>query len=149
MRATAKKMLLALLAVAAVFSIAFVGARISIAGNQETAETSEAAGPLEASQSIAIPGYDVISLSAGQTQQSVHLYNPDANKCFFTVSLSVDGAEVYTSPMLAPNAQIESIDLNEPLLAGNYEGVLVYSCYDLYTQRELNGAKMAVKLEVR
>lgn len=148
MKSKISKALPFILALAAVFAVSYIGARIGTGAKSETTTEAEQAEPLEASQSIAIPGYDVIRLAAGQTQQSAYFYNPDSNTCFFIVSLCVDGAELYVSPMLAPNTQIENICLAEPLSAGFYDAVLMYSCYDLYTQKELNGAEIAVKLEV-
>lgn len=141
------KPLLVLLVIAAAFCASFFGARLGTAPNTGTAET-EKAEPLNAADSIALAGYDTLKLSAQQTEQSVYFYNPDRNKCFIVISVMCDGKELYTSPMIAPNTKIENISISEPLSVGIYDGIIKYSCFDLYTQRELNGAEAAVKLEV-
>lgn len=147
-------LLSALLAIAAVFLDAFMGARLGAGIGPEAAadgaDTEETTEPLEAGRGIAIPGYDEIRLKANETEQTVYFHNPDQNNCFFVISLMIDGIEIYKSEMIAPGAKIESISLSAPLYAGSYSGaVLSYSCYDLYTQQELNGAEMPVKLEVK
>lgn len=140
---------LVLFVAVAVFGLSFMGARMGTASKETTAEKAEEEQPLNACQSISLPGYDVIKLRAGRTEQSVYFYNPAGNRCFITFSVILDGKELYTSGMLAPNTKIESIALSTPLPTGNYDNALLrYSCYDLYTQRELNGAEIAVKLEV-
>lgn len=146
-------LLSALLAVAAVFSAAFMGARLGAGIGPKAAvdgaDTEETAEPLEAGQGIAIPGYDEIKLKSRETDQTVYFHNPAQNHCFFVISLIIDDMEIYRSEMIPPGAKIESISLSAPLYAGSYSGaVLSYSCYDLYTQQELNGAEMPVKLEV-
>lgn len=137
----------AVLIIAVAFCASFFGARLGAAPTTGPAEAEEAE-PLNAAESIALAGYDALRLSARQTEQSVYFYNPGRNKCFIAISLLCDGKELYTSPMLAPNTKIEHISLLEPLPAGTYDGIIKYSCFDLYTQRELNGAEAAVKLEV-
>lgn len=142
----------ALLAVAAVFLAAFMGARLGAEKSPETAAVTaaaEEAEPKDASQSIIIPGYDEIRLKAHEKEQAVYFYNPAENPCFFVISLKIDDTEIYRSEMLAPDTKIESISISEPLYRGSYGGAVIsYACYDLYTQQELNGAEIAVKLEV-
>lgn len=137
----------AVLIIAAAFCASFFGAHLGAAPTTEPAGAEEAE-PLNAAESIALAGYDTLRLSARQAEQSVYFYNPGRNKCFIVISLLCDGEELYTSPMIAPNTKIEHISLSEPLQAGVYDGVIKYSCFDLYTQKELNGAQAAVKLEV-
>lgn len=140
---------LALLAVVVVFGVSFIGARIGIASRGPAQAESLAAEPLNACQNIALAGYEEIKLMANQTGQEVYFCNPEQNTCFITVSLLLDGEELYSSGMLAPNTKVKRIDLARPLPSGSYSGAeLLYNCYDLYTQRELNGASVAVKLEV-
>lgn len=140
---------LSLLAVVVVFGVSFVGARMGAASREATQPESLEAEPLNACQNIALAGYEEIRLRANQTEQEVYFCNSEQNACFITVSLLLDGETLYSSGMLAPNTKIERIDLARPLSPGSYGGAeLLYSCYDLYTQRELNGASVAVKLEV-
>ena len=143
---------LALFAAAAVFGLSFAGARmgVGVTSRETTADATETVEPAEADLGIAIPGYDEIRLKANETEQAVYFYNPAQNRCFFVISLKIDDMEIYRSEMIPPNAKIESISLSRPLYSGNYSGaVICYSCYDLYTQQELNGAEIPVKLEVK
>lgn len=137
---------LLLLAAVAVFALSFIGARMGLTSSRATAESED---PSPAVPSIVLPGYDVISLKAGQTEQEVYFYNPKSNRCFLEISVLLDEETLYTSDWMAPNTKIERISIEKSLLRGSYDGaVLRYSFYDLYTQRELNGAEVAVKLEV-
>ncbi len=131
--------------IAAAFASSFIGARLGTA-NRETAADEQL---LNATENIALAGYDVLHFSANQTEQDVFFYNSQKNRCFLIVSIILDGQEIYTSQMLAPNTKIENISLSNPLPVGVYENAIIrYSCFDLYTQRELNGTDIDIKLEV-
>ena len=137
---------LLLLAAVAVFSLSFIGARVGLTSSRAAAESDDLS---PAAPSIALPGYDEISLKAGQTEQEVYFYNPKSNRCFMEFSLLLDGETIYSSDRIAPNTKIEHITIAKPLSHGSYTGaILQYSCYDLYSQQELNGAEVAVNLEV-
>lgn len=139
--------LLALFAVAVIFGVSFIGARIGAASRTEAEREAEIP---EAGSSIVLAGYDKIRLRAGQKEQSVYFYNSEENECFLVFSIFLEGEELCSSGFLAPNTKIEKVSLSKSLPAGEYsDAVLRYSCYDLYTQRELNGAEIAVKLEVK
>ena len=138
---------LALFVAAVIFGVSFIGARIGATSRTETEREAEIP---EARSSIVLAGYDKIRLRAGQKEQSVFFYNSEGNECFLAFSIFLEGEELCSSGFLAPNTKVESVRLSKPLPAGEYsDAVLRYSCYDLYTQRELNGAEIAVKLEVR
>lgn len=135
-----------LLAAVAVFALSFMGARIGTARQAATENTEEIP---DAYSRIVLAGYDKIKLRAGQKEQPVYFYNSEENRCFLVFSLLLDGEELCNSGFLAPNTKVETVYLSKELTAGEYaDAVLRYSCYDLYTQRELNGAEIAVKLEV-
>lgn len=136
---------LLLLAAVAVFALSFIGARLGLtsSGAAESDDLSPAV------PSIALPGYDEISLKAGRTEQEVYFYNPKGSRCFMEFSLLLDGETLYSSDRIAPNTKIENITIAKPLSRGSYTGaILQYSCYDLYSQQELSGAEVAVNLEV-
>ena len=119
-------------------------------GMASRAEAESAAEIPDAYSGIILAGYDRIKLRAEQKEQSVYFYNPEENECFLVFSLLLDGEELCSSGFLAPNTTVETVRLSKALPAGEYaDAVLRYSCYDLYTQRELNGAEIAVKLEVK
>ncbi len=149
MKERIKRIAVVPLIVAVAFGAAFVGARFGGGNSPEPGPAAAETQPQNIGDNIAIPGYDVIRLKAHKTEQSVYLCNPEQNHCFFVISLLCDGAEVFKSGMMPPNAKAETITLTQPLEAGSYENAIVrYACYDLYTQRELNGAEIAIRLEV-
>jgi hypothetical protein len=101
--------------------------------------------------SIAIPGFDRMSVKAGETVQEATLYNPEANECYFVLSIYMpDGTEIYHSSKLAPGETLDSIELARPLEAGTYEdATLRYACYDFDDLKPLNGAEINFILEVK
>lgn len=101
--------------------------------------------------SISIPGFDRMSFKAGQTAQSVTLYNPETNDCAFVVSITLpSGKEIYRSEELAPGDSIDKIEISDPLKAAIYEAAtLRYDCFSLGDDpQELNGADSTFTLEV-
>lgn len=102
-------------------------------------------------ESIAIPGYDVIAMSAGKEKQRVVFFNPEGNGCYFQISLTLsDGTPLYESGLIPPGKAVYGITLRQALEAGTYEdAVLAYSCYALGDMAELNGAVTVLKLEVQ
>ena len=79
---------------------------------------------------IAIPGYKSLSLKAGQTEQSVNLYNPAENECYFVMTLLLpDGTQIWKSKMVEPGKGLYEITLDQPVEAGVYENSsLKYEC---------------------
>ena len=63
------------------------GTETAAAGDAPSAQQTE---PSEA-DSISIPGFDFLSLQAGVQEQSMPLYNPENNACYFRISLLLDG----------------------------------------------------------
>ena len=104
-----------------------------------------------ATGSIMIPGYETIVMKAGQKEQTVSLGNPGENECYFIITIQLqDGTEIFRSDMVDPGTEITSISLHQPLKAGIYnECILRYSCYDMNTLEELNGANTIFTLEVK
>ncbi len=146
MKTNTQKALLIFLVIAAVFAASIIGAKLGAAGEAEPAADDTV---LDAVANTSIPGYDVLKLAADQIEQQVYFYNPAQNQCFFVISIECEGRQLYQSAMLSPNTKVENISLSVPLPAGFYAGaVLRYSCFDLYTQREMNGAEMTIRLEV-
>lgn len=89
-------------------------------------------------------------MKAGQVKQSVKLYNPSANNCFFLISFALaDGTELFRSGMIKPGNTIDVIEINCPLKAGTYkDAVLKYECYSIDGLKPLNGAETVFDLEV-
>ena len=68
------------------------------AGDAPSAQQTEPSDP----DSISIPGFDFLSLQAGAQEQSMPLYNPENNACYFRISLLLDGGALWRSDLLAP-----------------------------------------------
>jgi hypothetical protein len=100
--------------------------------------------------SIAIPGFDRLTLAAGEMEQTVAFYNPEKNECYFVLTMYLpDMTEIYHSSKLAPGESLESIVLPGPLEEGVYEGAtLRYACYSFDDLQPLNGADVNFVLEV-
>lgn len=115
-------------------------------------QTSEESEPVEKLEdSIAIPGYSQLNLTAGVREQDIALSNPEQNTCYFKISLIMeDGTVIWTSDLVKPGAQSDPITLEEPLEAGTYDNVTVH--YDCYTMdgsmTQLNSGETIVKLVV-
>ena len=63
------------------------GTETAAAGDAPSAQQTEPSDP----DSISIPGFDFLSLQAGAQEQSMPLYNPENNACYFRISLLLDG----------------------------------------------------------
>lgn len=101
---------------------------------------------------IALPGYKSISLKANQKEQSVNLYNPEVNDCYFVMSLILpDGTQIWQSKMVAPGKGLYQITLNQEIAAGTYENsILKYDCYKQNDElTKLNGGEVRISLEVK
>lgn len=135
---------------------AMKGAGSSIASEaQQVSDTVDTDSVAEAqagasADSIAIPGFESLTLKAGQLHQSVNLFNPETNVCYFRIILCLpDGVEIYKTGLLKPGQIVEEIELLSVLEAGTYEGAsLRYECYSLDTLQPLNGAETNLELEV-
>lgn len=100
--------------------------------------------------SIAIPGYEGISLKADTKQQTVGLSNPPQNTCYFKITLMLeDGTVLWQSDLIEPGEISEAIKLNQPLKKGSYpNSLLKYECFTMDDNLSpLNSA--ATKLTLR
>lgn len=70
---------------------------------------------------IDIPGFEALNMKAGTTEQSVNLYNPEQNTCYFKMSLILaDGTVLWESDLVALGKAIYDLTLTEALDAGEY-----------------------------
>lgn len=100
---------------------------------------------------IDIPGFDAMNLKAGVTGQSVNLFNPEQNNCYFKVSILLsDGTVLWESDLLEPGKAVYEININQALEAGEYENaVLKYQCFAMDAeQTPLNGSEIKLTLNV-
>lgn len=102
--------------------------------------------------SIAIPGYEGISLKANSKEQEIGFPNPAQNTCYFQISLMLeDGTMLWRSELVAPGEVSNPITLEEPLEAGVYPNALLkFDCYTMDgAMRALNGAATKMTLHVK
>ena len=113
---------------------------------QQTEETE----PVEKlTDSISLPGYGGLNLTAGKTEQSLALPNPAENFCQIRISLILeDGTVIWTSELTPPGEQAQIV-LNEALEKGDYNATLKYDCFQMdESMTPLNGAACQLVLHV-
>ena len=97
------------------------------------------------SESIAIPGYELLELDANRRAQTLYLSNPSSNKCYFRISLYLEN-----ETLLWKSDLIEPGKLNQALKKGTYtNAVLKYDCYKNDGKTPLNGAETKLTLRVK
>lgn len=100
---------------------------------------------------IDIPGFDVMNLKADTKEQSVNLYNPGQNTCYFKMSIYMnDGTKIWESKYVEPNKAIYKITLDKALAAGTYENcILKYECFTMDDSlTPLNGSEIKFTMKV-
>ena len=110
----------------------------------------QSAGATQPGESISIPGMDVWNVQANETKQTVNLYNPAQNSCYFQISiLLADGTELYQSDLIAPGKGLYEIALSKTLPEGTYDGsILKYRCFSMDKERTpLNGAEFTFTIQ--
>ena len=122
------------------------GTETAAAGDAPSAQQTEPSDP----DSISIPGFDFLSLQAGAQEQSMPLYNPENNACYFRISLLLDGEALWRSDLLAPGQTAPQQPLSRALAAGEYSAVLKYECFtDEAETVPLTGSEIALTLRVQ
>ena len=166
MNKTVKSILLILLAVVLVGGGIFVGinwnnwfgkdeptpptAQLDDSAENYTGEKDTYTGEKNV-DTIDIPGFGSMTLKADSTEQSVNLYNPEANTCYFKMSLLLsDGRKLWESGLIEPGKGLYNITLEQSLTAGTYEdAVLKYECFAMdEAQTPLNGSEIKFTLNV-
>lgn len=102
--------------------------------------------------SIAIPGYEGLTLKAGSKKQDLCLPNPEQNTCYFQITLFLeDGTLLWQSELIEPGETSKPIVLEKELEEGTYpKAVLHYSCFEMNEElTSLNGAEIKVTLRVK
>ncbi|MFV5900140.1 tRNA (uracil-5-)-methyltransferase [Enterococcus faecalis] len=102
-------------------------------------------------ESIAIPGFESMTFIKNEKKQSVNLYNPDINTCYFKLSLLLpNGTTIWQSKLIEPGNGIYEIELNQELEEGDYENaILKYECFSMNEQQTpLNGSEIKFNLRV-
>lgn len=100
---------------------------------------------------ITIPGFEALTIKAGETKAKAHIYNPESNECYFEVSIILkdSGREIYKSKLIKPGQNLYEIKLNKAMSKGSYNAVLHYSTYTMDgNYAPLNGANIPFELNV-
>ena len=113
-------------------------------------QQNEETEPVEKlTDSISLPGYGGLNLTAGKTEQNLALPNPAENFCQIRISLILeDGTVIWTSELTPPGEQAQIV-LNEALEKGDYNATLKYDCFQMDENKTpLNGATCQLVLHV-
>ena len=77
---------------------------------------------------VAIPGWSVITIPAGQTEVTVDLPNPGANQdkyyLSFEMRMADTGEVLFTTGYVKPGESINKVTLSRPLEAGQYNVII-------------------------
>lgn len=115
--------------------------------------TPQESAVVEANESsIAIPGYEGITLKANSLRQNVALKNPSQNTCYFVISLYLgNGTLLWESDYIEPGGSSSPIVLTQKLPKGTYSNaVLKYSCFKMDKEKTpLNSAETKLTLRVK
>ena len=115
-------------------------------------ETSENRDIIQNTDTIAIPGYEAITLEADTKKQSTALQNPAHNICLFRISLILeDGTVLWVSDYIKPGEISDNIELSKELDPGTYpNSILKYECFTMDgSLSPLNGAETKLTLWVK
>lgn len=96
-----------------------------------------------------IPGYKSVEIDAASGELNIAPHNPEGNPCYFVISITADGREIYRSGMIAPGQALYKVKADPIPAVGTYTATIRYECYHLTTQAPLNGAEINVELSVR
>lgn len=106
----------------------------------------------QSANSIAIPGYEAITLEANTKKQSIALQNPSHNNCLFKITLILeDGTVLWVSDYVKPGEISNNIKLSKELEPGTYpNSILKYECFTMDgSLSPLNGAETKLTLWVK
>ena len=109
------------------------------------------------SKTVAIPGWNSISIPTGYNEVYVDFYNPDVNVDMYNLEfewrlLNDDGESyevLYKSDLIAPGEHTEKIILSKSFEVGEYETVIFVQPYKISDNSPTNNANMNTKLIVR
>lgn len=122
---------------------------VSSANTTSTSQPLKYASIKDLSQNkISIPALSNVTFKEGRNNQTLRLFNPKSNQCYFNISLELsNGTVLYRTGLLKPNDSITDISIYKRLQRGVYKDcVIKYDCYSLDNKYILNNA--AVKIDI-
>jgi len=96
-----------------------------------------------------IPGYDKITLDSASKKLNTTLQNPHSNLCYFVISITADGKQIYRTKMIPPGQRIVDPAVDTILSKGEYDAVVHYECFNIEGLAKMNGADVNTKLIVQ
>lgn len=137
-----------ILALALILGIVHIQNHGDTTSNMSVTEESDIT---KTSESIAIPGYELLELDANRKAQTLCLSNPSSNECCFRISLYLEnGILLWRFNLIEPGETSDPILLNSALEKGTYtDAVLKYDCYKTDGKTPLNGAETKLTLRVK
>lgn len=99
-------------------------------------------------ESISIPGFETMTIPAGQISVPAYLYNPKGNLCYFEISiiLAETDEEIYKSKLVSPGQELYRIELARTLEKGAYDAILRYDTFSISDYADMNGADVPFTL---
>ena len=101
--------------------------------------------------SIALPGYSILTMSSSDRVVHAPLINPEGNTCYFVYSIKLKdtGEELYKSGYIEPGSAVPEFELDQALEPGDHDILLEVAAWDIedYTQA-LNGGSIEAVLTV-
>lgn len=149
-----KKKLFILSVCGVILAFALILGIVHIQNHEDTTSDvsmTEKSDVQKTSESIAIPGYELLELNASKKAQTLSLSNPSSNECYFQISLYLEnGILLWRSNLIEPGETSDPILLNLALKKGTYtNAVLKYDCYKTDGKTPLNGAETKLTLRVK
>ena len=88
---------------------------------------------------IDLPGFDKVRFDEGQINQKVNIFNPSTNDCYMKFILYIDDEIIWQSDNVYPGYGFYNIQITKPLDHGNYTAYMEIRCFDIESDKELNG----------
>lgn len=91
-----------------------------------------------------------VKMKDGNSKAPLKIENVPKNHYIMQVSIVIpdSGKEIYKSGFIYPNYHIEKVKLNTVLKKGAYDGVAIFSAYDLKTQKKIGEQRVNLTIEV-
>lgn len=100
------------------------------------------------SEYISIPGFDSIHFEPDQKVQKVNFFNPESNNCYMIFTLVVGSDVIWQSDKVYPGYGFYEIETNKSFKSGTYNAILKINCFNIESDKELNGGQLEFNIYV-
>lgn len=99
---------------------------------------------------ITMPGYDTVSMKAGEDTSNIVLTNPESNQCLFQFQLILKDTDeiLYTSDMVKPGKAIMNQKLSRAMDEGDYNFIIRINTFSPDGKTSYNGSDIETTLHV-